>query len=66
MTAIPAEARNGLMRAWPAILHEKHPEFTWIAVEQEPSESESSTNVADSFSSSDVEAAENELVVQAA
>jgi len=30
MTALPREAREGLMRAWVAILKERHPEATWI------------------------------------
>ena len=39
---IPPEAREGLMRAWIAILEERHPGVTWIArnpdVDDEPSE----------------------------
>jgi hypothetical protein len=30
-TKIPREAREGLMRAWVAILKERHPQVTWIA-----------------------------------
>ncbi len=30
---IPRQAREGLMRAWLEILHERHPGVTWIAVE---------------------------------
>jgi hypothetical protein len=30
MTQLPREAREGLMRAWVAILQERHPEVTWI------------------------------------
>jgi hypothetical protein len=29
-TPIPREARDGLMRAWVALLHEKHPGVTWM------------------------------------
>jgi hypothetical protein len=36
MTRLPAEARDGLMRAWLEILREKHPEVSWVAVTQEP------------------------------
>ena len=32
MTQIPREARDGLMRAWVALLQEKHPGVTWIPV----------------------------------
>jgi hypothetical protein len=34
MASIPREAREGLMRAWLAILRERHPEVTWIPVEE--------------------------------
>jgi hypothetical protein len=30
VTKIPTEARNGLMRAWLALLSEKHPGVHWI------------------------------------
>ncbi len=30
---IPRQAREGLMRAWLEILHERHPGVTWIPVE---------------------------------
>lgn len=33
---IPPEAREGLMRAWLAILRERHPNVTWVAVESPP------------------------------
>jgi hypothetical protein len=33
MTAIPREARDGLMRAWLEILRERHPGFTWLPLE---------------------------------
>jgi hypothetical protein len=36
VTALPREARAGLMRAWLAILKERHPDVTWIAREDEP------------------------------
>ncbi len=65
MTSIPREARDGLMRAWLSILGEKHPEFTWIAVEQEPSKSESQGS-ADPCSFPDVGAVESDVVAQAA
>jgi hypothetical protein len=60
---IPREARDGIMRAWLAILREKHPQFTWIAIEQEPSERESATSVPGSCSVSDEEAIESDIVV---
>jgi hypothetical protein len=34
---IPREAREGIMRAWLEILHERHPGVHWVAVEQESS-----------------------------
>jgi hypothetical protein len=33
MSQIPREARDGLMRAWLAILKDRHPDVTWIAQE---------------------------------
>ena len=33
---IPSEAREGPMRAWLAILRERHPNVTWVAVEPPP------------------------------
>ncbi len=30
---IPGQARDGLMRAWLDILHERHPGVTWIPVQ---------------------------------
>lgn len=54
------------MRAWLAILSEKHPEVTWIAVEQKPSETESPANVVDSLSLPDAMAVESEVAVPAA
>ncbi len=53
------------MRAWLAILHEKHPEFTWIAVGQDPSESESRGS-AEPCSFPNVGADESDVVAQAA
>jgi hypothetical protein len=32
-TRIPREAREGLLRAWLAILRDRHPEVTWIAAD---------------------------------
>ena len=34
--SLPPEARAGLMRAWLAILAERHPSVTWAAVEPKP------------------------------
>ena len=31
---VPREARDGLMRAWLAILHERHPEVMWLPVHE--------------------------------
>jgi hypothetical protein len=28
---MPREAREGLMRAWLTVLHERHPQVTWVA-----------------------------------
>jgi hypothetical protein len=33
---IPHEARDGLMRAWLAILQERHPDVAWIPVTDMP------------------------------
>lgn len=52
MTKLPHEARVGLMRAWLAILNERHPQYTWIAAEQKPSE-ETSAELADSLVTSE-------------
>jgi hypothetical protein len=38
MSRLPREARDGLMRAWLQLLHETHPQVSWIEVEQQPSE----------------------------
>ncbi len=32
MTVLPREARDGLMLAWLALLRERHPGVSWIAV----------------------------------
>jgi hypothetical protein len=34
MARIPREAREGIMRAWLAILRERHPDVIWIQVTQ--------------------------------
>ena len=36
LSRIPKEARDGLMRAWIAILEERHPGTKWIDAEQQP------------------------------
>ena len=36
---LPPEARDGLMRAWLAILRERHPSVVWIPVEPDRTES---------------------------
>ena len=33
MSRLPREARDGIMRVWLEILREKHPEYSWVAVE---------------------------------
>lgn len=43
---LPREARDGLMRAWLAILHERHPEFMWLPVHQSPKDSSTSNMAA--------------------
>jgi len=35
MSQLPKEAREGLMRAWLAVLRKRHPEVTWIPVGKE-------------------------------
>jgi hypothetical protein len=34
MSRIPAQAREGLIRAWLDILREEHPDVTWVAIER--------------------------------
>ena len=34
MNRLPREAHDGLMRAWLAILRERHPNVTWVPAEQ--------------------------------
>ena len=36
-TRIPRDAREGLMRAWLAILSERHPGVVWVPIEAEQS-----------------------------
>jgi hypothetical protein len=38
-TKLPPEARDALMRAWLAILRERHPSVLWIPVEPDRTES---------------------------
>jgi hypothetical protein len=33
MSRLPREAREGLMRAWLEILHERHPQTSWVVAE---------------------------------
>ena len=33
MRRIPGEARDGLMRAWLEILRERHPDVSWVSIE---------------------------------
>ena len=61
---IPREARDGLMRAWLAILRDKHPEVTWIAVEQS-SETQSPTKLVDSVLK-DAQAVDSEFAIPVA
>jgi len=28
--SLPTEARDGLMRAWLEVLHQRHPDVTWV------------------------------------
>ena len=37
---IPAEARDGLMRAWLAILAERYPGTVWVPVERDDDEAD--------------------------
>jgi hypothetical protein len=30
--SLPTEARDGLMRAWLEVLHRRHPDVSWVAV----------------------------------
>ena len=32
MSLRPLEAREGLMRAWLKVLHDRHPQVTWVPV----------------------------------
>jgi hypothetical protein len=38
--SLPPEARAGLMRAWLAILSERHPHLTWVEAGAAPDEHE--------------------------
>jgi hypothetical protein len=33
MSRLPREARDGLMRAWLEILRERHPDVTWLPLD---------------------------------
>jgi hypothetical protein len=35
MSRLPTEARDGLLRAWLAILAERHPEVVWVPCARE-------------------------------
>jgi hypothetical protein len=35
-TALPREAREGLMRAWLKVLSDRHPDVTWLPVDEPP------------------------------
>jgi hypothetical protein len=37
MSGLPREAREGVMRAWIEILRQRHPNATWIAVQEDES-----------------------------
>jgi hypothetical protein len=36
VSQLPLEAREGLMRAWLKVLHDRHPQVTWVPVSHEP------------------------------
>jgi hypothetical protein len=36
MSTLPLEAREGLMRAWLKVLHDRHPQVTWVPVSHQP------------------------------
>lgn len=40
MTALPSQAREGLMRAWLEILRERHPGTNWLPAANRDSEHE--------------------------
>jgi hypothetical protein len=44
VTALPREARDGLMRAWLDLLSERHPGVTWIPVDARAAQNEQLTN----------------------
>jgi hypothetical protein len=54
------------MRAWLAILSEKHPEYTWIAVEEKLSVIQSPIAAGDFACNSDEGARDSEPAVRAA
>ena len=37
MSGLPREARESVMRAWLEILRQRHPNVTWIAVQEDES-----------------------------
>jgi hypothetical protein len=54
------------MRAWLAILRERHPSFTWIAVEQQVPEVTPSAPPAGPLPAMGTQAIQNEMLVRAA
>lgn len=44
MTALPREAREGLMRAWLKILSDRHPGVTWLPADSGCEELDETTN----------------------
>lgn len=46
MTALPREAREGLMRAWLELLKERHPTVTWIPATAETTSNDKEATLA--------------------
>jgi hypothetical protein len=44
VTALPREARDGLMRAWLELLRERHPGVNWIRVDTARPNDDENTN----------------------
>jgi hypothetical protein len=44
VSALPREAREGLMRAWLDLLNERHPGATWIAIDPGATGNEKTTD----------------------
>jgi hypothetical protein len=67
VTRIPSEARDGLMRVWLALLSERHPDVSWVALDQKESSDPGFDEQHDpACKGSDGATAEDEILIAAA